>query len=226
VSAFGWTILALCVIALAVVAVVFARRGGGTHALRRRFGPEYDRTVDQMGDRKAAERKLSEIARRRDELDVRSLDAAERADFNARWDELQTKFVDDPTAATQQADQLIADVMRTRGYPATSFDERAELLSADRPTVVAAYREAQAEAASQGDGQGTEHLRSAFLSYREPFAWLVDEGETADAQARGPRTDDTAQADSAPAQADTTARADSTDEDRRAALTGSDSRRV
>ncbi|MBL7492171.1 hypothetical protein I6A60_30250 [Frankia sp. AgB1.9] len=177
-SALGWIILALCVIALAVLAVVFvhrlAQRGGGTHALRRRFGPEYDRAVEQTGDRQTAERRLAEIARRRDGLEIRPLDENERADYTARWDELQAFFVDDPTAATRQADQLITEVMRTRGYPVESFDERAELLAADRPAVVGPYRQANDEAASEGDGEGTEHLRAAFVHYREPFSWLVD----------------------------------------------------
>jgi hypothetical protein len=176
-STLGWTILALCVIALAVASVVFGLRGGGTQALRRRFGPEYDRTVEQSGDRRTAERKLKEIARRRDALDIRPLDARERADYVARWDGLQARFVDDPAEATRQADLLIADVMRARGYPDASFDERAELISADRPEVVESYRQAQAEASGQVDGRGTEELRSAFVHYRNPFGWLVNGSE-------------------------------------------------
>ena len=182
-SALGWTILAVCVIALAVASVVFVQRGGrnggSTHALRRRFGPEYDRALEQSGDKRITKRRLTEIARRRDELDIRPLDAGQRADYSARWDELQTRFVDDPAWATRRADALIADVMRARGYPETGFDERAELISADRPEVVESYRQAHAatpgEAGGPGvDGQGTEELRSAFVHYRELFAWLVD----------------------------------------------------
>jgi hypothetical protein len=143
--------------------------------LRRRFGPEYDRTVEETGDRRTAERKLAEIARHRDGLDVRPLAPQARADFTARWGGLQAQFVDDPTGATHQADILIADVMRTRGYPESTFEERAELISADRPEVVSRYRQANAGAASQVGGSGTEELRAAFVHYRELFAWLVDD---------------------------------------------------
>ncbi|WP_241841784.1 hypothetical protein [Pseudofrankia sp. BMG5.36] len=188
-SALGWTILALCVIALAAVALVFVHRigrpGGGTHMLRRRFGPEYDRAVEQSGDRRTAELKLAEIARRRDELDIRPLDDRERAGYVARWDGLQSQFVDDPAEATRQADLLIADVMRTRGYPEAGFDERVELISADRPEVAGPYRQAQAAASSQVNGGGTEKLRSAFVQYRELFAWLVDGSERARLQRAG-----------------------------------------
>ncbi|MBL7497181.1 hypothetical protein I6A84_18190 [Frankia sp. CNm7] len=183
-SALGWTILALCVIALAVALVVFARRGGSAHALRRRFGPEYDRAVEQSGDRAEAERRLAEIAHRRDELDIRPLDARERADYAARWDALQAQFVDEPAEATRQADLLIADVMAARGYPKADFDERAELISADRPEIIGSYRRAHEAASSQVGGQGTEELRSAFVHYRELFAWLVDGSERAKAKDR------------------------------------------
>ncbi|OHV33332.1 MULTISPECIES: hypothetical protein [Pseudofrankia] len=179
-SALGWIILAICVIALVVVLVIFVRgagqHGGSTRALRRRFGPEYDRAVEQSGDQQEAKRRLAEIARRRDELDIRPLDADERASYVARWDGLQAQFVDEPAEATQQADLLIADVMRTRGYPEADFDGRAELISADRPEVVSSYRQAHAGASSQVDGQGTEKLRSAFIHYRELFEWLVEDG--------------------------------------------------
>jgi len=180
VSTLGWTILVLCVIALVVALAFFVRsggrRGGETRALRRRFGPEYDRAVEQNGgDQHAAERKLAEIARRRDDLDIRPLEDRERAEYSARWDGLQAQFVDDPAEATRQADVLIADVMHTRGYPRdASFDERAELISADRPDVVGPYRKARADAANRPGGRGTEELRSAFVHYRELFAWLVD----------------------------------------------------
>lgn len=181
-SALGWTILVLCLVALAVVAAVFIqRRGrGGTssHALRRRFGPEYDRAVEQEGDRHTAERKLAEIARRRDELDIRPLEAGERANYVARWEGLQARFVDDPADATRQADRLIADVMRARGYPEARFPERVELISADRPEAAGTYRQARAGAASQAGSQDTEDLRSAFVRYRDLFTWLVDGFET------------------------------------------------
>jgi hypothetical protein len=186
VSALVWTILAVCVIALIVALVIVSRRRGSSHSLRRQFGPEYDRTVEQSGDKKAAERKLADIAQRRDKLDVRPLSAGERAEYTARWDTLQTQFVDDPATATQKAETLISDVMRTRGYPESSFDERAELISADRPDVVGAYRQAHVEAAAKPGSQGTEALRDAFVHYRELFGWLTEDTD----KGRGHRRDE------------------------------------
>ncbi|WP_241835296.1 hypothetical protein [Pseudofrankia asymbiotica] len=194
-------------VALAVVAFVLihriGQRGGGTLMLRRRFGPEYDRAVEQSGDRRTAELKLAEIARRRDEFHIRPLEDRERADYVARWDALQTQFVDDPAEATRQADLLIADVMRSRGYPEVGFDERVELISADRPEFAGSYREAQAGASSQVNDRGTEKLRSSFVHYRDLFAWLVD--DSAHAKPR---------------------RAKAQDSDRTAAMSGSDRRRA
>lgn len=188
-SALGWTILAICVVALVVALAIVSRRGGGTRSLRRRFGPEYDRAVEQSGDRRAAERHLSEIAHRRDRLDIRPLDDRERADYSSRWDGLQARFVDDPGGATRQADQAITDVMRARGYPEVGVDERVELLSAERPLVAGAYRQANADAARPADGDGTEGLRSAFVHYRTVYAWLVDGLEPVDGTTRTPAED-------------------------------------
>jgi hypothetical protein len=95
----------------------------------------------------------------------------------ARWEELQTKFVDDPAGATRLADALIADVMRARGYPETGPEERAELISADRPEFAGLYRAAHAGIAGQNGDRSTEDLRSDFVHYRELFRWLVDGSE-------------------------------------------------
>lgn len=56
----------IVVIAVAVGAVLYATgRGGGRAGLKRRFGPEYDRTVNRHnGDVKAAENELAERVKR------------------------------------------------------------------------------------------------------------------------------------------------------------------
>ena len=75
--------------------------------------------------------------------------------FRSRWDQVQIGFVDDPRQAVQQADELVAQVMKSL---AGSFaDQRARL--------------------EQGLGQGgqadTEALRMALRSYRSFFQRLL-----------------------------------------------------
>jgi hypothetical protein len=169
----GWVLLALIVVVVVVLALWFARQRRST-SLRERFGPEYDRTVERVGDRREAESRLSEVADRRDSLDLRDLDAAEVERYRAQWDVVQARFVDEPAAALDDADNLLTAVMRDRGYPVDDFEERASLVSADHPHVVEHYRGAHAAHARAGeDGVGTEDLRQAFVHYRDLFAELV-----------------------------------------------------
>jgi hypothetical protein len=184
----GWILLVTCALAVVCAAALLDRRGGRL-ALRRRFGPEYDRAVAEHGGRRAAERRLAHIVDQRDALAITPLSEADRAAFTTRWRTLQGRFVDDPAGATTEADALVADVMRSRGYPAVGFAERAELLSADHPGLVAGYREAHEWSGADPDHDGagarpdTERLRSAFVRYRDLFDELVG---TDDAPVRTP----------------------------------------
>jgi len=76
-------------------------------------------------------------------------------DFNSRWSEIQTGFVDEPRRAVQQADALVSDVINRI---ADSFGrERAQL-------------EQQWD---RGDNVSTEDLRVALQRYRSFFSRLL-----------------------------------------------------
>ncbi|WP_055750788.1 hypothetical protein [Frankia sp. AvcI1] len=175
----GWILLVICAVAVLASVMLLGQRDSRRAGLQRRFGPEYDRVLAEHSDRRSAERQLRQIADRRDALTITPLTQAERETYTARWETLQTRFVDDPAEATSLADALVGEVMRARGYPAGSFTERTELLSADHPRVVAGYREAHQRTTAKPDGKGaagrrdTESLRSAFVRYREVFNQLV-----------------------------------------------------
>ena len=55
---------------------------------------------------------------------------------------MQAGFVDRPQVAVADADRLITDLIRERGYPVDDFDTRSELVSVDHPDVVENYRTA------------------------------------------------------------------------------------
>ncbi len=152
-----------------------ARQAKRRENLQERFGPEYDRKVEEHGDRRAAERRLADAAYRRDTADVRALEPAERERYAAQWTGVQSAFVDEPAAATRDADRLVQAVMRDRGYPVDDFDTRADMLAADHPEVVQHYRAAHG-VGSSSDTADTESLRVAFVHYRELFAVLLDDG--------------------------------------------------
>src|ERR1019366_5972283 len=112
---------------IGIIAAVFVLVVGGilffvmqrrrTDRLRTKFGPEYERAVAEGGDRRSAEAKLSERAERVESFHLRPLASTDRARFVEAWTKVQTHFVDAPAGAVAEADQLLGDVMATRGYP-------------------------------------------------------------------------------------------------------------
>ncbi len=165
------------VVAAAIVALVwFFVRKKRSERLRDRFGPEYDRVVRSTGDPGSAEARLAERAKRVEKFPLRPLSADDRKRFSDRWRSVQTRFVDDPAGAVSDADGLIPEVMKARGYPVGDFEQRAADLSVDHAAVVQNYRAARDIAARNRRGDATtEDLRQALVHYRNLFQELLEE---------------------------------------------------
>jgi hypothetical protein len=174
-------VLVLLVVA-AVVAVLMAQARKRKH-LQSRFGPEYDRTVEGSGKRRAAERELAEREERRRSLDIRPLPEQDRLAYADRWRSTQGDFVDHPEMAVRQADLLVAEVMGKRGYPVGDFDQMSRDVSVDHAGVVHEYREAH-EISELNDRKqaSTEQLRQAMVHYRALFTELLEDGSSSDAR--------------------------------------------
>jgi cytoskeletal protein RodZ len=178
----GLLVAILIVVAvLVVVLAFFAARQRRSRKLRDQFGPEYDRTVAEAGDRKQAEARLEERTARRQRLDIVPLDPADRERYVEAWRQTQARFVDEPAEATREADRLITAVMRQRGYPIDDFEQRAADISVDHPQVVDDYRVAQAiVVANERSEASTEDLRQALVHYRSLFEELLEVDRTDD----------------------------------------------
>ena len=164
------TIVIVVIIVVAVAASIVARRRRSAH-LRERFGPEYRHTVERARGRRAAEKDLREREKRRASYQIRPLGDGAAAQYREEWTGIQQRFVDQPAEAVQQADLLVARMMRESGYPMDDFEHRAGDISVDHPEVAQHYREAHAVAVAQLDGTAdTEQMRQAVTRYRE----LVD----------------------------------------------------
>ena len=126
-----WTIVALTAVVILIIAAIAYRRQALVRSaqLRQRFGPEYDRALEEYGTSGKAERELASRARRVDHLRFRALTPADRARFEAIGTRLQTQFVDDPAGVVMHANELIKEVMQARGYPIDDFDQRVADLS-------------------------------------------------------------------------------------------------
>jgi hypothetical protein len=174
-----WITLAVVVVAaLVVLAVVMTKKRSKREEtrkhLRERFGSEYDRTVGASRSRKAAEDELLAREQRRASFSIRPVPADQRDDFRARWDEIQSNFLDAPHASLRQADELIDEIAIARGYPDAARDQRLADLSVDHPNAIERYRTTR----SEDDGElSTEQLRSALLASRDLFETMLNRGE-------------------------------------------------
>ncbi len=75
--------------------------------------------------------------------------------YRARWDQVQTSFVDEPRAAVEQADSLVANVVK----------RIAEQFASEREGLEKQW--------DRGDDVNTEDLRQAMKRYRAFFDRLL-----------------------------------------------------
>ncbi len=75
--------------------------------------------------------------------------------FRSRWDQVQTSFVDEPRAAVEQADSLVANVVK----------RIAEQFAAEREQLEKQW--------DRGENVNTEDLRQALKRYRAFFDRLL-----------------------------------------------------
>ena len=83
------------------------------------------------------------------------LPGEESAGYRSRWETIQTGFVDEPRRTVEQADELVAEVMRRL---AESFADERERLE---------------QQWGRGDDVSTEDLRLALQRYRSFFQRLL-----------------------------------------------------
>jgi hypothetical protein len=171
-----WTIVAgVVVVVLLAVAAWFLFRKKQSERLQKRFGPEYSRTLGELGERTKAEAELKAREKRVEHFSITPLAPAEGARFSQAWNALQGRFVDNPKEVVVQADLLVRELMLERGYPMGDFERRAADISVDHPAVVEHYRAAQAIAARDERGEAdTEELRKAVVHYRVLFDEMLD----------------------------------------------------
>jgi hypothetical protein len=134
----------------------------------RRDGDSFDTPADDVYDRDMSSTSASTASRPSKLPNPAATDGAMASDgstplfptgeadtFRSRWMEVQTGFVDEPRSAVEQADTLVAEMMKRL---ATVFaDERGKL----------------EEQWSRGDDISTEDLRQALRRYRSFFDRLL-----------------------------------------------------
>ncbi|MFC7310832.1 hypothetical protein ACFQVC_42295 [Streptomyces monticola] len=174
--------------------------GGGASGLRRRFGPEYERTVARYdGDTEAAEKDLDGRIHRYGGLKIQLLTMEAYQQYAAEWSYAQEEFVDEPAKAAAHADGILGGLAQERGFPAHPYEEQLAALSVHHPRHVESYRRLHAavhrtdkDQPGTGETGETEDLRDLFVQARAFYDDLAGESPgDADTQ----HTDDTPHTD-------------------------------
>ena len=133
-------LVAVVFLIIGVLGALALTRVQRTKRLKERFGPEYDRAMNEIGNKRQAEDELDARLAHVNALEIRPLTAEEVNQYALDWQETQTEFVDEPLTALQKADRLIREVMKAKGYPVEDFEQRAADISVDYPELVTDYR--------------------------------------------------------------------------------------
>jgi hypothetical protein len=171
-----WVILTLVVVAVLAVAAVLIEQQRSA-MLKRRFGPEYERAVEEHGDRRAAEGALRERIKRRKSVELLDLTPATAERYSAQWRAVQAGFVDDPRGSVASARTLVEQIIVERGYrdgegTEAGAGDRMELVAIDHPQLVTQYR----DGGRTGPDASLDDLRATFIHYRELFEALLADG--------------------------------------------------
>lgn len=166
--------LIIVLLLLVVVAVGFYFAAAGrrrSSRLKARFGPEYDRTVAEVGNTRQAEADLAAREQRRAGYELKSLDRGARERYAAAWTSVQASFVDAPDTAVRDADRLVTTALADRGYPTQDRDRLVGDLSVDlapeHADVLNRFREAHdVFLRNERKEATTEDLRRAMQHYR------------------------------------------------------------
>jgi hypothetical protein len=167
-------VVVVILVVLVLLALLLRMQTQRRH-LQQRFGPEYDRTLQERENRREAEKELAGRERRYDQLDIRPLSPDKRDQYRADWRRVQEQFVDAPEEAVTEADRMVTLVMRERGYPTDGYEQQLADLSVAHARTLEHYRKAHDINLRVGSDVSTEDMRQAMVHYRALFAELLGE---------------------------------------------------
>lgn len=109
-----------------------------------------------------------------DSFQVRDLSKDQKERYAGEWERIETRFVERPTAAVMEADELMQEILRQKGYPVRAFDRLLEDIAVQQPELVDDFRASHEVIDSDKPSDlTTEQLRKAMLHYRNLYDRLV-----------------------------------------------------
>lgn len=175
------TLVVIIIVIVVVVAVVLGallvRRESQRKHLREKFGPEYDRVLEENESPREADRELASREKRIAGLDIKPLSPEVREQYTQQWSMIQAQFVDRPAPAVAEADRVLVALMAERGYPTEGYEQQLSDLSVHHSRTLEHYRAAHETMQGHQEAEkSTEDLRDAMVRYRTVFEDLLTEG--------------------------------------------------
>lgn len=164
-----WLYVLIAVVVVVIALIVWgvvssAKRRRERDELRERYGDEYDRTVAQHGNRRAAVADLRSRESEHETLNLRDLNEADLALVRRHMAAAQYRFVEDPSDALMRVERVMTEVLRAKGYPVASDRNQAvRLFSVDHPEHAGAVR----SVFNDGGAGNLSDLRTRFLDARK-----------------------------------------------------------
>jgi hypothetical protein len=164
--------IVVVLVILAVVAALASRMFARRSAVRRNYGPEYDRLAEAEGPRKA-NAEFDRRQQRVDGLGIKPLSSERRTLYANQWTVAQEAFIDSPVESVRTAGALVTAVAADRGYEVTDPAQLESDLSVHYGNRLDGYRSAL-RLTERADNGATEQLRQALLDYRTMFRELAE----------------------------------------------------
>jgi hypothetical protein len=188
----GITVM-IIIIAIIVAAVLVGAAAAGwasydKRRLRASFGPEYETVAQDLDTPREVDRELRRRKNAHDGLNLQTVSAQDRESYAESWAHLQAEFLDDPALSLNNAEHLVATLLKTTGYPGGDPDEQLALLSVEHANSLADYRAAQQisrHAKADPASTPTEEMRQALLSYHVLFTELLTDPAAATSTTAG-----------------------------------------
>jgi hypothetical protein len=165
----------LMAVAALVVTVLGARsvRRGRSSRAHEPPGPEAGGTEDRSRAPSASD--VGSRVRRRARLELRPLDQEARDEFARSWRDIRARGVNEPAEAVRDADRLLTEVLRKRGYPIEDVERWADEISRDHPDIVNAYLAARTASLTNDQGEASsDELYVAMIHFRVVFEALLE----------------------------------------------------
>ena len=168
-----WLITGIASLALFIALLIVGRRGSRVEepqTLTSKFGPEYDKAVQDSMSRARGHVNVREPQISDEHYALRELSATKRDHYGQWWTHVQTIFVERPAVALVEADRLTADLMLDRGYPVTDRHTSLESLTPRHAHLVRRLRRAHDLSKA---AVSAEQMREALLDYRAVVSELL-----------------------------------------------------